>query len=100
MAEAGADVAVVYRRDEESAKETVDEIQAMSRKAAAIRGDAADYESVKEAVNQILFTFGKIDILINNAGITRDKLILRMPRLRQMEGENTKPARTTTAGGK
>jgi len=69
LAEAGADIAVIYRRDEEAAKETVREIEAFSRKAAAIRADAADYESVKEAVTKTVETFGKIDILVNNAGI-------------------------------
>ena len=69
LAEAGADIAVIYRRDEEAAKETVKKIEAFSRKAAAIRADAADYESVKEAVTKTVETFGKIDILVNNAGI-------------------------------
>jgi len=69
MAEAGADIAVIYRRDEEAAKATVREIQALSGKAAAFCADAADYDSVKDAVNRAVKTFGKVDILVNNAGI-------------------------------
>jgi NAD(P)-dependent dehydrogenase (short-subunit alcohol dehydrogenase family) len=69
LAKAGADIAVVYRKDEEAANETVREIQRLSRKAAAFRAEAGDYESVKEAVNLAIAFFGKIDILVNNAGI-------------------------------
>jgi 3-oxoacyl-[acyl-carrier protein] reductase len=69
LAEAGADIAVIYRKDEEAADKTVKEIQALSRKAAAFRADATDYDSVKEAVNLAVSSFGKIDILVNNAGI-------------------------------
>lgn len=69
MAEAGADLAIVYRKDEEAANETVKEIRSLSRKAAAFRAEAVDYESVKEAVNLAIGSFGKIDILVNNAGI-------------------------------
>ena len=69
LAEAGADVAIVYRRDEEAAKETVRQIEALGRKAAMFQADVTDCEGVKAAVNQAIDTFGKIDILVNNAGI-------------------------------
>jgi 3-oxoacyl-[acyl-carrier protein] reductase len=69
MAEAGADIALVYRKDEEAANKTIKEIQSLSRKAAAFRADVMDYDSVKEAVNLAIGFFGKIDILVNNAGI-------------------------------
>jgi 3-oxoacyl-[acyl-carrier protein] reductase len=69
LAEAGADIAIIYRRDEAAAEKTVKEIQALSRKAAAFQADAIDYESIKEAVNLAFGSFGKIDILVNNAGI-------------------------------
>jgi len=69
LAEAGADIAVVYRKDAAAADETVKEVQSFSRKAAAFCADATDYDSVKEAVNLALGFFGKIDILVNNAGI-------------------------------
>jgi len=69
LAEAGADVAIVYRRDEEAAKETIKEIEALGRKAAMFQADVTDYDAVKAAVNKAVETFGKIDILVNNAGI-------------------------------
>lgn len=69
LAKAGADVAAIYRRDEEAAKETVREIESLSRKSLAISADVSDHESVKQAIEKTIETFGKIDILINNAGI-------------------------------
>ena len=69
LAKAGADVAICFRRDEDAAKSTVAEIEAMGRKAAAFPADVTDYEKVKEAVAKAVDTFGRIDILVNNAGI-------------------------------
>ncbi len=69
LAEAGADVGIVYRRDEEAAKETAKEINSLARKAALFHCDVTNYDNVKEVVNQAIDTFGKIDILVNNAGI-------------------------------
>jgi 3-oxoacyl-[acyl-carrier protein] reductase len=69
LAESGADIALVYRKDEDAADKTVKEIQALSRRAAALQADATDYDRVKEAVNLAIASFGKIDILVNNAGI-------------------------------
>ena len=69
LAEAGADVAIVYRRDEQSAKETVKEIDSLSRKAEMFHCDVTDHDSVKDVVKRVVDTLGKIDILVNNAGI-------------------------------
>jgi 3-oxoacyl-[acyl-carrier protein] reductase len=69
LAEAGADIAVIYRKDSEAADITVNEIQSLSRKAVAFRADATDHDSIKDAVNLAVASFGKIDILVNNAGI-------------------------------
>jgi 3-oxoacyl-[acyl-carrier protein] reductase len=69
LAEAGADIAIIYRKDSEAADTTVKEVQALSRKAVAIRADAMENGSIREAVNLAVSSFGKIDILINNAGI-------------------------------
>jgi 3-oxoacyl-[acyl-carrier protein] reductase len=73
----GADV-VVSDINLEKAEETAKEIQAIGRKAMAIKVDVANSDQVERMVETILQQFGQIDILINNAGITRDKLILRM----------------------
>lgn len=67
-AEAGADVALLARRKEklEGVKK---QIEAMGKKAIAVQCDVADEDSVKAAIDQVLKTFGKIDILLNNAGV-------------------------------
>ncbi|MBN2983549.1 3-oxoacyl-[acyl-carrier-protein] reductase [Cohnella algarum] len=78
LAEAGADVAVNYSGSEAAAAETVRAIEALGRKAVAVKanvGKAAEFESLAQTT---LETFGKLDILVNNAGITRDNLIMRM----------------------
>ena len=69
LAEAGADVAVNYRRDEESAQEVVGLIQALGRKAAAYQASVDDYEQDAAMVAAVEADFGGVGILINNAGI-------------------------------
>ena len=77
LASAGADVAV-SDIDEETAKETSEDIKALGCRSLAIKADVSDSDSVSSMVSSFLETFGKIDILINNAGITRDTLLIRM----------------------
>jgi 3-oxoacyl-[acyl-carrier protein] reductase len=77
LAEAGADIAggdVNMERMQETAKE----IEALGRKAIAVKLDVSDPASVKEAVGKVYEAWQKIDILVNNAGITKDALALRM----------------------
>ena len=69
LAEAGADVAVNFRRDEGAANETVAEIQALGRKAKAYSASVENWDEDQAMVEAVLKDFGKIDILINNAGI-------------------------------
>ncbi len=69
LAEDGADIAVNYRRGEDTALEVVAEIEAMGRKAKAYQASVSDYEAVKEMVANVAEDFGRIDILVNNAGI-------------------------------
>jgi 3-oxoacyl-[acyl-carrier protein] reductase len=79
LARQGADVGVNYRDKAEAAAEVVTEIRAMGRAAIAIKGDtSAGRESCEAIVKAALDEFGKIDVLVNNAGITRDNLIMRM----------------------
>ena len=77
LAKAGADIAVADVNLEEAQKTAV-EIEGLGRKPMAISVDVTDYVKVEEAVNKILDKFTKLDILINNAGITKDNLLLRM----------------------
>jgi 3-oxoacyl-[acyl-carrier protein] reductase len=62
----------------EEAKKTSDLVRQKGVKSEAYKLDVSDYNSVEETVKKILDNFGKIDILINNAGITKDNLIIRM----------------------
>jgi len=78
MAEHGADVAFTYRSSEDLALSLEKELQAMGVKAKAYRSDAADFEQAQQLVADVLETFGKVDVVVNNAGITKDNLLLRM----------------------
>jgi len=73
----GADI-VVSDVNIEKAEETAREIQALGRRAMAIKSDVSRLDEVEKMVQAVLEQFGRIDTLINNAGIARDKLILRM----------------------
>lgn len=78
MASEGADVAFTYRSSEESANKIAEETSANGQKVVAYKSDAADYGQAEELVKAVMTEFGRIDILINNAGITKDTLMLRM----------------------
>jgi 3-oxoacyl-[acyl-carrier protein] reductase len=77
LAEAGAKVAVAARNEEKLA-ELVQEITAKGGEAFAVKIDVADIDQIKSGFKSILEKFGKIDILVNNAAITRDGLAIRM----------------------
>lgn len=78
LAKAGFDVAVIYAGNEAAANETVSELKAMNVEAEAYKCDVSDAESVNECVSKVMEKFGRIDVLVNNAGITRDNLMLRI----------------------
>jgi 3-oxoacyl-[acyl-carrier protein] reductase len=69
LAEAGADVAVNYRRDAAAAEEVVKEIEGMGRKAKAYQASVESFEEDQAMVAEVLKDFGAIGILVNNAGI-------------------------------
>lgn len=78
FAKLGADVAVNYAGSEAKAQEVVADIKALGRDAIAIQCDVSDSESVSEMVKETIAHFGRVDVLVNNAGITRDNLLMRM----------------------
>lgn len=78
FARLGADVAVNYAGSAAKANEVVDEIKALGRDAIAIQCDVSNSESVSEMVKETIDHFGRLDVLVNNAGITRDNLLMRM----------------------
>jgi 3-oxoacyl-[acyl-carrier protein] reductase len=77
LAKAGAQVAVAAR-NRAKLDDTVAEIEAAGGKAAAFELDLAEEDSIRAAAKAALAQFGKIDILVNNGGIARDNLMLRM----------------------
>lgn len=79
FAEAGARLALAARNREKLA-EVVKEAESLGVEAVAVPMDVADAAQVEAAFRQALGRFGKIEILVNNAGIARDKLVLRMKR--------------------
>lgn len=78
FAKQGANVAFTYSSSAESAKALEDSLNAMGIKAKGYQSDASDFNQAQEFVNVVLADFGKVDILINNAGITKDNLLMRM----------------------
>src|SRR5712692_5469531 len=77
LAQAGAKVAVASRREEKLAAVVAD-ISAAGGTSFAVKMDVADAEQVKAGFKQVLEKFGRLDILVNNAAITRDGLAMRM----------------------
>src|SRR3954465_13187364 len=73
----GADVVCISRTVENSEK-VAGEIRALGRKAWAYAGDVSDSAAVKAAADKIVAEAGRVDILVINAGVTRDGLIMRM----------------------
>ena len=78
LAGLGAEVIVNYSASEASAEEVVKSIKDKGGRSNKLKFDVYDEESVSAGINQIIRESGKIDILINNAGITRDGLLMRM----------------------
>lgn len=76
--EHGATVAFTFVSSEEKAKALEAELSSKGGTAKGFRSDAADFNSAHELVDQVLKEFGSIDIVVNNAGITRDTLLMRM----------------------
>ena len=75
FAEEGADIAFT---DIKIIEDTVTELEALGVKVRAYASNAADFAQTHQTVKQVLADFGRIDVLVNNAGITRDGLMLRM----------------------
>lgn len=78
FAEQGANVAFTYLSSVEKGEALVKELEAFGIKAKGYRSDAADYVAAEELINNIVADFGAIHVVVNNAGITRDGLLMRM----------------------
>ena len=78
FAQEGANVAFTDLAVNEAVEETVKELEAMGVKAKAYASNAANFDETHEVVKQVIEDFGRIDVLVNNAGITKDGLMMRM----------------------
>lgn len=78
FAKSGANVVVNYNRNAEKAEDVVKEIEAIGPKGLAVQCNVSKQEDVDALLKATVDTFGTVDFLVNNAGITKDTLILRM----------------------
>ncbi len=78
LAKAGCDVVITYAGNSEAAEKTVEELKALGVNAESYKFDVSNQAEVDEAIAKIIEKHGRIDVLLNNAGITRDDLFIRM----------------------
>lgn len=78
LAKSGYDIAINYRTENDDLANTKEEIEKNNVKCLAVKGDVAVFEDCEKFVEEVVKEFGKIDVLVNNAGITRDTLLMRM----------------------
>ncbi len=78
LAEAGAEVVVNYSSSPDAADSVVGEITDSGGRAYAVQANVADEEAVNDLIKTVIERSGRIDVLVNNAGITRDGLLMRM----------------------
>ncbi|MFT0637928.1 3-oxoacyl-[acyl-carrier-protein] reductase [Staphylococcus ureilyticus] len=78
LAEEGYNVAVNYAGNREKAEAVVEEVKAKGVESLAIQANVANGDEVKAMIKEVVNQFGTVDVLVNNAGITRDNLLMRM----------------------
>ena len=78
LSKEGYHIALNYRREGEALNNIKDEIESNQVECFAVKGDVSNFDDCENFVKQIITRFGKIDVLVNNAGITKDMLLMRM----------------------
>ena len=78
LAKQGYNIALNYRKENEELENTKKEIEEIGVQVLAVKGDVSNFEDCENFVKQVIERFGKIDVLVNNAGITKDMLLMRM----------------------
>ena len=78
LAKEGFDIAINYRTSNDEVNNTKKEIEGLNVKCFMVQADVSSFENCQKFVNEVVNEFGKIDVLVNNAGITKDNLFLRM----------------------
>ena len=74
----GANIAFTYRSSDKKAKVLEEELSANGCKAKGYKSDASDFDAAQQLATDVMGEFGSIDVLVNNAGITKDNLLMRM----------------------
>jgi 3-oxoacyl-[acyl-carrier protein] reductase len=78
LGEAGADIVAVYQRNRAKVDELTQQLASLGRTCVPVQADVSQETEVEALVQQTIEQFGRVDVLINNAGITRDMLLMRM----------------------
>ena len=78
FAQQGANIAFTYRSSDEKAKSLEEELSANGCKVKGYKSDASNFDAAQKLAADVLEEFGSIDVLVNNAGITKDGLLMRM----------------------
>ena len=78
LAQAGARVAFTYRSSTDEAEALKSELEGQGHEILAFKSDVADFAAAEQTVKDLLDAWGKLDVLVNNAGITKDGLMIRM----------------------
>lgn len=78
LAKEGYDIALNYRTQNEELENTKKEIESSKVKCLTVQGDVSNFEDCERFVKEIIEEYGQIDVLVNNAGITKDTLLMRM----------------------
>lgn len=78
LAQLGAYSVFTYREDEEAAESLVQEVQGMGRRVLPFRLDVRDYENSRKLADTVKESFGRVDMLVNNVGIIKDKALMLM----------------------
>ena len=78
FAENGAQVGFTYHSSQQPADELVASLERNGSKAKAYKSDASEFEQAEKLIKEFIEDFGSIDVLVNNAGITKDNLLMRM----------------------
>lgn len=78
LANEGYNIVLNYRTENDELKQLKNEIESKNIKCLAVQGDVTNFEDCKQMIESAIKEFGKIDVLVNNAGITKDMLLARM----------------------
>ncbi len=78
FAENGCNIAFTYNSSKEAAENLVNELNKYDVKIKAYKSDASDHDKSVELIDNVISDFDRIDVLVNNAGITKDNLLMRM----------------------